>query len=224
MKKITCDLLAATIILLSFVSCSNNDDDYGFASIATTGTTSGDFVAGDGMYVSESNRKDFKLRTEDSSEFISVGTELAKEFQNDIKAIKLDTVYNEIFQTDEAYKRIFTDAKVTHHDNFVLDENGELSAARLFDCVKKNNLGNTNSAREEIPDNEIMNVCEVIVDTVEKVFAMYPDIDRDRVYCNLSHLSMFHNIASVSYASVSPDMVLDLSLVKRLRSLLPHHR
>ena len=57
----------------------------------------------------------------------------------------------------------------------------------------------------------LSNLCELIVEVVNDMTGIYPDVDYDRVYCNLANLKVLNKNSMMSIAEVTNEMVLHIS-------------
>ncbi len=115
---------------------------------------------------------------------------------------------------DEVISRLDFDAYEEQHKYCALDENQELSATYLAKLVAKNNesyLADEPFGYKNVEKDYILEVCEFIVYRAEQVREKYPDIDWQRVYCNLGNLKILYDTGMLSYAQVSSDLVLAIS-------------
>ncbi len=152
----------------------------------------------------------------DGTESISLSNESVEGFEKRISAISLPYKYSELYGVNECYDRIFTKLSVAEHKHSALDENRNLTAEHLKDIVKENNklfLEEQKSGKgfyKEADDNFLLSLCQLIVDTVKAVKEKYPDIDYERVYCNLANLKVFYKVGSLNFAAVTPEMNMEL--------------
>ena len=141
----------------------------------------------------------------------------AQGFIDKLSLMKLPYAYEELYGVEDCYDRIFTDCTVTEHQASALDTGGNFTAAHLAEIVEKNNAEWLSA--EKIRDSfytpvegeQLASVCRLIVETVNHIRQLYPDIDFDRVFCNLGRLKIFFKTGLVSFAQVSPDMTLSMS-------------
>lgn len=121
--------------------------------------------------------------------------------------------YDELFNYEEAIPRIKSGYVVENHARSALDENGKLTAEHLFEIVRKNNdeyLENK-VLLKDVDDKIIHRICEIIVETTNDILEKYPDIDRDRVYCNLGNLKIIEKGSALDFAAIEPGMVLHIN-------------
>lgn len=157
------------------------------------------------------------FQNQDDSEIIHAEHESVAAYSDLISSFSLEYPYADLYGVEACYDRIFTDSGVDSHVYSALDENGALTAEHLREIVKENNQkfyaeDNTNkSFFKETDDAFLLSICTLIVDTIHEVQARYPDIDYDRVYCNLGNLKVFYKTGLLDYAQVTVDMKLLLS-------------
>lgn len=144
--------------------------------------------------------------------------ELSKDGLNDILSVvegqKTEYEYSDLYALDEVKKRLDFDVSVDNHKHNALNEVGVLDADHLALLVAENNnafLAEENFGYENVDAEYIKQICTLIVDIVNEMQSRYPEIDWDRVYCNLSNMKILYNVGMLSYAEVSKDMVLSIS-------------
>lgn len=138
----------------------------------------------------------------------------AKSVLKVIKEQNADYFLSSFYEMDEIKKRLNFNANVSVHKNSALDQEGKLNAAYLTDIIIKNNEDflKEKSYRYEKPDREyILDICTLIVDVTNKMTEKYPEIDWERVYCNLGNLKILYNTGMLSYAQVSDELILSVS-------------
>ncbi len=151
----------------------------------------------------------------DASPAVSVSADSAAALAEYVKAMSKEYRFSDLYYTEEAYKRMTEPFdKVDRHRFSALTEEGTLTAEHLFELVKRNNAeylkGKDFAVRmSSAPkDKTIKEFCAVIVDTTNKMLQRYPDIDRDRVYCNLGNLKIVNFAGMLSFAEVTADLVM----------------
>ena len=201
MKRTVALLLCVLMIMCSFVGCSNSKPKSSNAYLE---------------FSSKPKEYAVSFLDNDGTETVHISDELVKEFENKLSGISLPYEYSELYGVNECYDRIFTKLSVTAHKHSALDENGNLTAEHLKDIVKENNklfLEEQNSGKgfyKEADDKFLLSLCQLIVDTVKAVKEKYPDIDYERVYCNLANLKVFYKVGSLNFAAVTPEMNMEL--------------
>ena len=60
-------------------------------------------------------------------------------------------------------------------------------------------------------DDYIAELCNFIVQVINTMRQKYPDVDWDRVYCNLGHLKILYDVGMLDYAQVSEEIVLSIN-------------
>lgn len=127
---------------------------------------------------------------------------------------KADYTLEYLYEMDEVKARLDFDASVAEHAHSALNESGALDAQHLTELVLRNNaefLADDPFGYSELETEEITKLCTLIIDTVERIRAKYPDIDWERVYCNLGNMKVLYDVGMLAYAQVSSDMVLAVS-------------
>lgn len=131
-----------------------------------------------------------------------------------VDAQKADYTLEYLYEMDEVKARLDFDASVTEHAHSALDATGALNAQHLTRLVLANNaefLADDPFGYSELTAEDITELCTLIIHTVERMKAKYPDIDWERVYCNLGNMKILYDVGMLAYAQVSGDMVLSVS-------------
>lgn len=155
----------------------------------------------------------FLWSVNDSSK-LSLSQKGAEKMLSVIKEQKPEYRYSPFYDLDEVKSRLNFNADVFNHEFCALDENGELSPEHLCRLVVSNNSSylEENDFGYECPEEEyILDICKLIVQVIDHMQGLYPDVDWDRVYCNLGNLKILYNVGMLSYAEVSKDLVLSVS-------------
>lgn len=119
----------------------------------------------------------------------------------------------EYYYLPEVEKRMDFDATVSEHKNCVIDEHN-LTAEYLAGVVIKNNEGFKNSTYEKykkLDEEYVKEICVLIVKTVNIMREKYPELDWERVYCNLSNLKILYEVGMLAYAQVSANLIMSVS-------------
>lgn len=125
-----------------------------------------------------------------------------------------DYPYGDLYEMDEVRARLNFDASVENHQYSALDAAGKLTGESLAQCVKVNNdafMADKPFGYETISENDILRISNFIADIVSRMEASHPEIDRERVACNLGNLKILCKTGMLSYAQVNEKMVLCLS-------------
>lgn len=153
----------------------------------------------------------------DDSKVVHLSDKNAEKVDVYIDKQDINFIYSDLYDVEECYKRIFTDFEVKEHAHSVLDERGKLNVTRFVEKIKLNNQAYCEENKietsfyTELEDEYLTTVCQLILDTVEKVLGDNPDIDKERVYCNLGNLKVFYKTGMMDNAHVTKDMVLNIS-------------
>lgn len=151
----------------------------------------------------------------DDSEVVTYDKEMLQQFQNSIMAQTVEYPYPELFNYEEAIGGIKSGLVMEEHTYSALDKNGKLTKEHLINIVKENNdvyLKEINtSILAPVEDELLQQICKVLVDTTKYVLEQYPDIDRERVYCNLGNLKIIEKKSALDFAAVEPGMVLHVN-------------
>lgn len=128
---------------------------------------------------------------------------------------------------EKALEGISADHTVSKHRYSALDESGKLTKEHLFEVVRKNNAeylkDETTGLISDIKDDGyLLRVCEIITETANLLLEKYPDIDKERVYCNLGFLKIIQKSSALDYAAVESDMVLHMNAsTSKIADIMP---
>jgi len=131
-----------------------------------------------------------------------------------IDAQQPDYIYSELYQLEEVKTRLDFDAAVEQHAYSALNSAGQLDAAHLAALVESNNaayLQEHTFGYKAVESEHIREVCTLLVQVVGQMREKYPDMDWQRVYCNLGNLKILYNVGMLSYAQVNQEHVLSIS-------------
>ena len=201
LKQLISLLLCLLMVLSTFAGCSSSG-----------------FKSSNANLEFSSKQKEYKVSflDNDSAETIKLNRNSVERFNKLVSSISLSYKYSDLYGVNECYDRIFTKCTVTKHEHSALDKNGQLTAEHLRDIVKQNNKqfyeenNQVNDFYKEADDEFLLSLCQLIIDTVSEVKKLYPDMDYDRVYCNLANLKVFYKTGSLNFAAVTPEMNLEL--------------
>jgi len=147
----------------------------------------------------------------EAPEPVQYSQEKLKSFQNTLQEYRVEYGYEELFNYEKGMEGMLVDSSVDFHAYSALDESGKLNAKHLYDIVKENNkeyLKKATSVYEALDDKVILPICEIITDVVTNMLEQYPEIDKDRVYCNLGNLKIVEKRSGINYGAVQSDLVL----------------
>ena len=201
MKKSIALLICCFTMVTSLCACSNSKHRFSNTNLE---------------FLSVPKQYNTSFLSDDGSDTMRLEKQAAEQFNELVCAVSLDYEYSDLYGVNECYDRIFTNCFVTKHACSALDENGHLTAEHLRDIVKENNQRfyveekNKKGFYKEADDDYLLSLCKLIIDTVTEVQSRYPDIDYDRLYCNLANLKVFYKVGSLDFASVTPDMIMQL--------------
>lgn len=148
------------------------------------------------------------------SEALSLSDKGLKEIADYLSAKKVEYPYSDMYDLEEVKKRLDFDATVSGHKFSALDGSGRLSGGHLAALTKKNNeafLSTKPFGYKAVEADYIAEICDFIVTVTDKMLEKYPDMDKERVYCNLGSLKILYDTGMLSYAEVSSDMILSIS-------------
>ena len=148
------------------------------------------------------------------SQVLKLSNNGAKSVGDAISQIDVEYAYSDMYNCDEVKKRLNFDASVKKHTYSALDKKGDLTADSLKKCVTNNNaafMAKKPFGYTAVEDDYIEQLCEFIVEIIDSTHKKYPDIDWQRVYCNLGNLKILYNVGMLSYAQVSDELILSIS-------------
>ena len=149
------------------------------------------------------------------SQMLSLSAEGAASVMETVTAQQPDYRYAQMYELDEVKRRLeMTGVGVEKHQFSVLNEAGTLNGEHLATVVEQNNkafLEPKPFGYENVESDYILELCDFIANVVNRMAEKYPDIDWQRVYCNLGNLKILYDTGMLSYAQVKPDMVLAIS-------------
>lgn len=131
-----------------------------------------------------------------------------------VKSTQPDYFLQQYYQLEEVISRLEFDAYVKSHQHSALNEAGVLEGAYLASLVRKNNeefLATKPFGYTAVEADYIGQLCDFMVQVVNKMSEIYPDVDWDRVYCNLGDLKILYNSGMLSYAQVTDERILAIS-------------
>ena len=102
------------------------------------------------------------------------------------------------------------------HQFSALDSSGALTKEHLLEVVNRNTKeylnDSTTGVISAIDDQSfLLRICEIITDVTNDILKQYPDIDKERVYCNLGNLKVIEKKSALDYAAVEPGMILHIN-------------
>lgn len=158
--------------------------------------------------------------------FVKLSQSQKNEMLRFIEQISVNYTEADLYQTEECFNRLNTEIAVEKHQYSALDENGDLTANHLKEIININNekyLAKQKTSMLQKPDETYLaNLTELIVDVVKDMKSIYPNVDYDRVYCNLGNLKVINKNSMMSIAEVTNEMVLHISKgssdIKKLHS------
>lgn len=158
--------------------------------------------------------RSYSFSQSDPSELLVHDAAKLSDFQDLVSSAYVEYGYDELFNYEQAVSGIYVDHSVSEHAFSALDQNGHLTKEHLFEVVRKNNatyLEGMTSLIKDIDDEFLLRICEIVVDTINDTLSKYPDIDKDRVYCNLGNLKVVEKSSALDFAAVEPGMVLHIN-------------
>ena len=125
-----------------------------------------------------------------------------------------DYPYADLYGLEAVKARLQFDATVETHQFSALDASGNLTGENLTRLVKVNNdqfMADKPFGYEAVSDSDILKISNFVVDIVSRMLKSHPEIDPNRIYCNLGNLKILCKTGMLSYAQVNEKMVLCLS-------------
>ncbi len=190
-------ILLCLCILLSFVGCNRESSKKYNMNFGT-----------------QDKVIDCSLSNNDFSEKVFLNKQSVITIQQIIDKVDVSFPYENLYQTEECYSRLNTIINVQNHKFSALNSDGVLDANYLLESVKDNNktyLAENEFLLETPADDELLQICRLIVDTVNEMKRQQPHIDYSRVHCNLGSLKVLYKKGMVDNAQVTSDMVLHIS-------------
>ena len=211
MKKSIALWLALTLLLLTGCGAGG--------STPTASRSPKDVTAGADLTFSTGETDyPYGLSQDDGSRPLSVSETARGSFSARLDGIRCVYPYQVFFGVEEMFDRIDSYRPVERHQYSALDADGRLTADHLTAVVKENNRtymaglknGRINLTTYSEPEDAFLaRICALIADTVEEMLRRFPEIDRDRVFCNLGNLKILHEKGvSMHLAAVNQEMVL----------------
>lgn len=168
----------------------------------------------------ESNHKNiakitYAFSKSDASKEVTYDKAVLQKFKEDIMSQTVEYPYPELFDYEEAINGIKSGFTVKEHACSALDLNGKLTVDYLVEIVKENS--NTYVEEKEtkvfktVNEDLLRGICKVLVETTQNVLEQYPDIDKERVYCNLGNLKIVEKSSALDFAAIEPGMVLHVN-------------
>lgn len=122
--------------------------------------------------------------------------------------------YTDMYDLPEVKKRLNCVPQVQAHQFSALNSAGKLDASHLAALVKDNNkafLETKPFGYTAVEEDYIEALCGFIVTVVDMVKQMYPELDWERVHCNLGNLKILYKSGMLSFAQVNDKLVLAIS-------------
>lgn len=150
----------------------------------------------------------------DNSSQISLSSYGASSVLNYISNVEVDYPYADLYNMEEIKSRLNFDTSVSSHKYSALNESGKLDATTLADIIEKNNeeyLKPKPFGYENVDKEYILEITNLIVNVANHMYTLYPELDWERIYCNLGNLKILNNTGMLSYAQVNEELVLSIS-------------
>lgn len=131
-----------------------------------------------------------------------------------VAQVQPEYTWSELYQLEEVKNRLSFDATVISHQFSALNSSGLLESGHLKELVNANNeafMATDPFGYAVVEEDYIAELCDFIVQIVTAMQEKYPEVDWERVYCNLGNLKILYDTGMLSFAEVSGDMVLAIS-------------
>lgn len=125
-----------------------------------------------------------------------------------------DYPYAQYYHLDRICDRLDFSADVESHRWDARNGSGQLDAAGLQAQVAANNeafLASKPFGYENVEPDYLSQLCVFLVDATKQMQKRYPDLDWDRIFCNLGNLKILYNVGMLNYAQVNSELVLAIS-------------
>ena len=148
------------------------------------------------------------------SESVGLSSQAAEAVLAAVRQQQADYPYAHLYQMEEVKSRLDFDASVESHSYYALDDNGQLTGAHLFSLVSANNeayLAEHTFGYKIVEADYLQQLCDFLVLVVTRMQSDYPQLDWQRIWCNLGNLKILYRTGMLSFAEVSSEMVLSIS-------------
>lgn len=146
------------------------------------------------------------------SETLAFSEESAQKVSDFLGEMKTEYPYADMYELEEVKKCLSFDASVEKHNSNALDADKPLTPDLLFQSVSANNeayLKDNDNLFYTAPSNDyLLELCSFIVKIIGIMRQKYPDIDWQRVYCNLGNLKIFYEHSITHFARITEDWFL----------------
>jgi len=154
---------------------------------------------------------DLSWEAEECAVTVSLSPEACDGVKELIDSVDNEYPYSHLYETDKAMERLSFDCSVDSHACSALDSDGKLTVSHMADTVCENNeafLLAKPFGYEDVDRDYIEDICSLIIETVNAMLEKHPDIDRQRVYCNLGNLKILYDTGMLDFAQVTDKWVL----------------
>lgn len=151
---------------------------------------------------------------ETSTEPILFSEDAAESLKKAVSAVEAVYPYEDLYELEEVKKRLNFSVSVEKHAFSALNASGELDGDHLASLVKANSdafLDTKPFGYKRVEDEYLGELCTFIVRVVSAMREKYPDLDWERVFCNLGNLKIAYDKGSLNYAQVSDEMILGIN-------------
>ena len=151
---------------------------------------------------------------ETSTEPILFSESAATALKNAVSAVETVYPYEDTYELDEVKRRLDFTVPVQEHKFSALNDAGVLEAGHFADVVRANSdafLEGKPFGYKRVEDGYLGELCAFIVKVVDAMREKYPDLDWERIYCNLGNLKIAYDTGSLNFAQVSSEMILGIN-------------
>lgn len=162
---------------------------------------------------------DIPIKSTLNKTFVSLDGEDYNNFIKFLSSIQEVYEYSEHYQIEESLKKYDELDRNINVKEDIRDSNGNITGKILYDKVIENNkqyLSNGDSVvtcfYQEMDDNELLKICNLVVDIIKTSVEKLPEIDEEKIYSNLCKLKIFNtNSSAGNMAQVTSDYCLKVS-------------
>lgn len=155
----------------------------------------------------------FSFSAQESGQ-LQLSKESAQRLLSALALVQPEYPYAYLYEMERVKQILEFDASVQSHQYSALNDAGKLETAHFTQTVLQNNrtfLEDKPFGFKEVEAEYVQKLCGFIVEVVEVMRAKYPDVDWQRVYCNLGNLKILYDVGMLSFAQVSSDLILSIS-------------
>lgn len=212
-KKWKKNIIIMTLVGTVLVGVANNinkKDNIG----STTAVTTTENVT---MYIDAG--EDEPVKNNGNKENISISNSDYKEFLDYLENVEEVYEYSDYYQIDESLEKYEKLTKKVIFKDDIRDVNGKITTEKLYPIVLKNNKDYlskgdnvVNCFYEEMSDSDVLDICNLVVEIINKTIEEESNIDIDKISSNLCKLKIVKTKSSAgNMAQTTSDFVLKIS-------------